>query len=132
MHRLGYERTNIWNQATPALIAKKISNINDKQTTFAAIFNPLDRDVFVEKWIRVGKVTGVTDGPKGIHDLDPEWAVLGDINPYGEEVPKSFTKQTEDLSEEEKFERQRWVRDQFRSFTSKQQKVTAKKGRLVP
>ena len=56
-------------------------------------------NVFVEKWIRVVKVTGVTDGPKGIHDLDPEWTVLGDINPYGEEVPKSFTKPTEDLSE---------------------------------
>ena len=93
----------------PALIAKSISNINDQQTTFAAIFNPLDRDVFVEKWIRVGKVTGVTDGPKGIHDLDPEWTVLGDINPYGEEVPKSFPKPTEDLSEEEKFERRQWV-----------------------
>ena len=116
----------------PALIAKSISNINDKQTTFAAIFNPLDRDVFVEKWIRVGKVTGVTDGPKGIHDLDPEWAVLGDINPYGEEVPKSFTKPTEDLSEEEEFERRQWVREQFRYFTSKQQKGIAKKGRLVP
>ena len=89
----------------PALIAKSISNINNKQTTFAAIFNPLDRDVFVEKWIRVGKVTGVTDGPKGIHGLDPEWTVLGDINPYGEEVPESFTKPTEDLSEEEEFER---------------------------
>ena len=116
----------------PALIAKSISNINDKQTTFAAIFNPLDRDVFVEKWIRVGKVTGVTDGPKGIHDLDPEWTVLGDINPYGEEVPKSFTKPTEDLSEEEEFERRQWVREQFRYFTSKQQKGIAKKGRLVP
>ena len=116
----------------PALIAKSISNINDKQTTFAAIFNPLDRDVFVEKWIRVGKVTGVTNGPKGIHDLDPEWTVLGDINPYGEEVPKSFTKPTEDLSEEEEFERRQWVREQFRSFTSKQQNDIAKKGRLVP
>ena len=80
----------------------------------------------------MGKVTEVTNGPKGIHDLDPEWAVLGDINPYGEEVPKSFTKQTEDLSEEEKFERRQWVREQFRSFTSKQQNDIAKKGRLVP
>ena len=80
----------------------------------------------------MGKVTEVTNGPKGIHDLDPEWAVLGDINPYGEEVPESFTKPTEDLLEEEEFERRQWVREQFRSFTSKQQKGIAKKGRLVP
>ena len=54
----------------------------------AAIFNPLDKDVFVEKWMRVGTVTEVTDGPKGSHECDPEWAVLGDIYSYGEKVPQ--------------------------------------------
>ena len=98
----------------PALIAKSISNIGDKQTTVAAIFNPLDKDVFVEKWMRVGTITEVTDGPKGSHECDSEWAVLGDINPYGEEAPESFSKPKEELSEEEEFERRQWIRKQFR------------------
>jgi len=98
----------------PALIAKSISEVGDKQTTYAAIFNPLDKDVFVEKWMKVGTVTEVTDGPKGSQEHDAEWAVLGDINPYGEEAPASFWKQKEDLSEEEEFERRQWIREQFR------------------
>ena len=98
----------------PALIAKSISNLGDKQTTVAAVFNPLDKDVFVEKWMRVGTITEVTDGPKGTQECDSEWAVLGDINPYGEEAPTSFSKPKEELSEEEEFERRQWIRKQFR------------------
>ena len=40
--------------------------------------------------------------------------MLGDINPYGEEAPKSFSKPREELSEEEEFERRQWIRKQFR------------------
>ena len=98
----------------PALIAKSISNIDDKKNTVAAIFNPLDKDVFVEKWMRVGMITEVTDGPKGSQECDAEWAVLGDINPYGEEVPESFSKPKEELSEEDEFQRRQWIREQFR------------------
>ena len=65
----------------PALITKSISNIDDKQTTVAAVSYSLDKDVFLEKFVMVRTVTEVTDKPKGSHECDPEWAVLGEITP---------------------------------------------------
>ena len=86
----------------PALLAKSVSRIQNHRST-VVLFNPLDKDVQLEKWCRLGKAC-----PLGLGEGKEDWAVIGDITPEGKGGRKS------QLPKQEIEERRKWVRDQFR------------------
>ena len=61
----------------PALLAKSISKCQNHKST-VVIFNPLDRDVQLERWCRLGKAC-----PLGLREQEEDWAVIGDLTPEG-------------------------------------------------
>ena len=88
----------------PALLAKSVSSCNNHRST-VVLFNPLDKDVQLEKWCRLGRAC-----PLGLGEGDEDWAVVGDITP----TPEGKGVRESQLPKQEIEKRRKWVRDQFR------------------
>ena len=76
----------------PALVAKSLSAVTNKRSR-VALFNPLDKDVYVEKWCKLGEA----------EEPGPE-PVLGHMAP----------KHEHQLSAEEEKQRRQWLHKEFR------------------
>ena len=76
----------------PALVAKSLSAVTNKRSR-VALFNPLDKDVYVEKWCKLGEA----------EEPGPE-PVLGHMAP----------KHEHQLSAKEEKQRRQWLHKEFR------------------
>ena len=83
----------------PALVAKSVSTVKDKKC-MAAVFNPLDKAVFVDKWCKLAEVEDLEAGTEDSR----EEPVLGHMAG----TPK------ETLSAQEMKQRREWVNKEFR------------------
>ena len=87
--------TPVEGTSNPGLLAKSLSRVKEGRT-MAAIFNPLDKAVYLDRWIKLGVA----------EELEPE-KVLGNISPgQGQSQPN--------ISAEEENRRRSWLRDEFR------------------
>ena len=76
----------------PALVAKSVSTVKEKRS-IAAVFNPLDKAVYVEKWCKLGEAEDVESEP-----------VLGQMTEAS----------MDEVSVEEMEQRRAWVNKEFR------------------
>ena len=92
------------NSKCPALVAKSVSTV-EGQKCMAAIFNPLDKAVFMEKWCRIGEAELVTNA----HVLGAmqTWPCAEAATGYEENGEKHVDSRTEG-------ERRRWLHKEFR------------------
>ena len=79
----------------PALVAKSLSKVKDGRS-MAAVFNPLDKAVYVEKWCKLGEAEDVIP--------EPTEPVIGQMT----EASK------EEIPAEEMEQRRAWVNKEFR------------------
>ena len=80
-----------------ALLAKSVGKLSNHKTQ-VAVFNPLNRDMFLEKWCRIGEATPVGTEAEGAG------AVLGDLSTYDYSPGPS----------EDTEERRAWINKEFR------------------
>ena len=80
-----------------ALLAKSVGKLSNHKTQ-VAVFNPLNRDMFLEKWCRIGEATPVGTEAEGAG------AVLGDLSSYDPSPGPS----------EDTEERRAWINKEFR------------------
>ena len=79
------------------LLAKSVGKLSNHKTQ-VAVFNPLNRDMFLEKWCRIGEATPVGTEAEGAG------AVLGDLSKYdNSQGPGEDTE-----------ERRAWINKEFR------------------
>jgi dUTPase len=96
----------------PALLAKSIGGLEGSKT-WAVVYNPLDRDLHLDKWCRMGQATVVGQ------TVDDSQAVLGEMSYQDESVggphhgsgdhQKEYLDKGGDL-----YEQRKWMNEQFR------------------
>ena len=86
----------------PVLLAKSVSRVKAGKT-MAAIFNPLEKAVYIEKWIKLGVA----------EDLEPN-KVMGTMSSQ-KETPQPATRS---ITAEEERRRRAWLREEFRLYDS--------------